>query len=182
MNRLFLLIIPLLFAACAVQKAASSAEASAPVVNFTINLLWQVHTPYCGGAYPSPEQAMGWNSPLGNLEFMILTDDHLDSNKEYDLKVYGTDGDGIANLSLPKGTYYIYRAEKFESIVALEKKYRPTTDAQLIWSGIECLKQWQASPDLKLVVEGNMETTITENAQCFQGTTPCVNYVGPYPP
>ncbi len=182
MNRLFLLIIPLLFAACAVQKVASSAEASTPVVNYTIKLLWQVHTPYCGGAYPSPEQAMGWNSPLGNLEFMILTDDHLDSNKEYDLQVYGTDGYGIANLSLPKGTYYIYRAEKFESIEALEKKYHPTTDAQLVWSGIECLKQWQSTPDLQLIVTGDMEATITENAQCFQGTTPCVNYVGPYPP
>jgi hypothetical protein len=181
MNRLFLLVIPLLFAACAVQKAASEG-ASAPAVNYTIKLLWQVHTPYCGGAYPSPEQAMGWDSPLGNQEFVILTDDHLDLNKEHNLKVYGTDGDGIANLSLPKGTYYIYRAEKFQTIEALEKKYHPTTGAQLIWSGIECLKQWQASPDLKLVVEGNMETTITENAQCFQGTTPCVEYVGPYPP
>ena len=181
MNRLFLLVIPLLFAACAVQKA-STVGASKPVVNYTIKLLWQVHTPYCGGAYPTPEQAMGWNSPLGNQEFAILTDDHLDLNKEHDLKVYGTDGEGIANLSLPKGTYYIYRAEKFEAIESLEKKYRPTTDKQMVWSGIECLKQWQSTPDLQLIVEGNMEATITENAQCFQGTTPCVNYVGPYPP
>jgi len=181
MNRLFLLVIPFLFAACAVQKA-TSVGTSAPVVNYKVKLLWQVHTPYCGGAYPSPEQAMGWNSPLGNQEFMILTDDHLDLNKEHDLKVYGTNGEGIANLSLPKGTYYIYRAEKFESIESLEKKYCPTTDKQMVWSGIECLKQWQASPDLKLVVEGNMELTLTENAQCFEGTTPCVEYVGPYPP
>jgi uncharacterized protein YejL (UPF0352 family) len=181
MHRLFFLLFPFVFAACAVQKTTSDG-ASTPVVNYKIKLLWQVHTPYCGGAYPTPEQAMGWDSPLGNQEFVILYDDHLDLNKEHNLNVYGTDGDGIANLTLPKGTYYIYRAEKFETIEALEKKYRPTTDAQLIWSGIECLKQWQASPDLQLIVTGNMEATITENAQCFQGTTPCVNYVGPYPP
>ena len=181
MHRLFFLLFPFIFASCAVQNSMNL-EAQPAAKEYKIVVLWQVHTPYCGGAYPTPEQAMGWNSPLGNQEFVILYDDHLDLNKEYDLKVYGADGDGIANLTLPKGTYYIYRAEKFETIESLEKKYRPTTDAQLIWSGIECLKQWQASPDLQLIVEGDMETTITENAQCFQGTTPCVNYVGPYPP
>ncbi len=181
MHRLFFLLFPFVFAACAVQNSMSL-EAQSAAKEYKIEVLWQVHTPYCGGAYPTPEQALGWNSPMGNHEFVILMDSTIDHNKEYHLKVYGTDGDGIANLTLPKGTYYIYRAEKFEMLEALEKKYRPTTDKQMVWSGIDCLKQWQASPDLKLVVEENMETTITENAQCFQGTTPCVNYVGPYPP
>jgi hypothetical protein len=181
MHRLFFLLFPFVFAACAVQKTISDG-ASTPIVNYKVKLLWQVHTPYCGGAYPTPEQAMGWNSPMGNHEFVILMDSTIDHNKEYHLNVYGTDGDGIAHLELPQGTYYIYNSEKFETLEALEKKYRPTTDKQMVWSGIECLKQWQASPDLQLIVTGNMEATITENAQCFQGTTPCVNYVGPYPP
>jgi len=125
MHRLFFLVLPFLFAACAVQNSMySGAQTSTPV--YKIEILWQIHTPYCGGAYPSPDQAMGWDTPNGNQEFVILMEPKIDPNKEYDLKVYRTDSDGIAKLELPKGTYYIFNSEKFESIEALEKKYKPT--------------------------------------------------------
>jgi hypothetical protein len=181
MNRLFFLVLPFLFAACAVQNSMhSGAQTSTPV--YKIEILWQIHTPYCGGAYPSPDQATGWDTPNGNQEFVILMEPTIDPNKEYQLKVYSTDSDGIARLELPKGTYYIFSSEKFESIEALEKKYKPTGGAQVIWDGIDCLKQWQSTSDFSFEVTEDKKITFTKAARCFEGTTPCINYVGPYPP
>ena len=150
---------------------------------FTVSLLWQVHTPYCGGAYPTPEQQMGWNSPLGNLEFVILQDSILDMDHvEYGPQVFHTNSNGSVQLALTPGTYFIYKTEKFQTLESLEKKYRPTNDKQMEWEGTDCLKSWRSLPDLRLIVSKDTSIILTENARCFEGTAPCTHYTGPYPP
>lgn len=166
---------------CAVRPSLSSEEPNQKPVKVTIH--WQVHTSYCGGAYPTPEQQMGWNSPVSNAEFVLLKDSILKlEESEYGQTPYRTNSNGMVTLDLYPGKYYLFRTEKFQSIEALEKKYRPTNDKQMIWEGKECLLSWRSQPDLQLMISKDTTITLTENSRCFVGTTPCVHYTGPYPP
>lgn len=56
----------LLAFSCATNKASVESSLNPVVLKF------QQHTPYCGGAYPTPEQQRGWISPIANQQYAIF--------------------------------------------------------------------------------------------------------------
>lgn len=59
-------MILFVFLSCGTEKSASNKS----VIH--VQLLFQQHTPYCGGAYPTPEQQRGWISPIANQQYAIF--------------------------------------------------------------------------------------------------------------
>jgi len=58
-----LIAICLLVFSCATNKAPVEKPLHSVVLKF------QKHEPFCGGAYPNPEQLRGWVSPITNQQY-----------------------------------------------------------------------------------------------------------------
>lgn len=167
--------------------ACSSAKNKGEDKSFEVNLSFFTHKPYCGGAYPSPEQEKGYTSPMNNYEFALYKDPdkfsfHQESNKL--IKTFKVDSNGEVHFNLPLGDYYVVFADKTLPFKAFYKKYNTGDGVYNTNSDESCFFQWYRTPEFRFTVidKANQKHSRTFNETCFNGLNPCVNYIGPMPP
>jgi len=141
----------------------------------TVFINIQTHTPYCGGAKPTPEIAKGTTVPAERYKFSIFKEGETKAYKEMTM-----DADGMWSGKLKPGKYTILREDKTLSILEIKAKYKLSSSELYSYLGDACLEKWKLEPDFKLeVVDGTIEYKFTLNLPCFVGMRPCLKYEGP---
>ncbi len=136
-----------------------------------------LHKPYCGGAYPSPEMANGYDYPYKNQKFGIVTD----SVTRNIIATFTTDENGNFQVKLDKGHYFIFHLSKLVSFDRFYKeKSKPLKDAQP--TDINCFRHWYNTPEAEITITADTSIIITMYEKCFVGLNPCMLYTGPLPP
>lgn len=135
--------------------------------------------PYCGGAKPTPEMAMGTKTPFSNEKVAI----YLESDeKSFDfLQMIQLDSAGKWNGKLKSGNYKIYRADKLLSIEEIQQKFRKPDNEMYAFVGIQFLESWKQTADFSFEVIDETNVSITLSEKCFVGLNPCMEYIGPKP-
>lgn len=147
---------------------------------FVVRGTIQTHSPYCGGARPTPEMEEGFDEPVKNADFYIYSEERPQSAK--DMTKVTTDEEGKFTVSLPTGNYSIIQASK---LLPLEEfiAQKSMNSEQYVNSSSSCFESWKNSPDFTFNVESeDCSPSFTELKRCFTGANPCIKYTGPYPP
>lgn len=149
--------------------------------NKSVQLVIQTHTPYCGGAYPTPEMAKGSYTPQSGQRYVLLKGSTYSSSSTI-IQTIQLDGQGGVNMALPIGDYLLVHPDKQLTFNAFLKKYEPANANVKNSLGKECYEKWYASPDFTFHVSSDTTLQFTQRSSCFTGTNPCLIYTGPYPP
>ena len=174
-----LLFFGFFLGSCATLKTEKKEEAKQE--NYSVQLAVQTHTPYCGGAYPTPEMAKGSYGPQSNQKYLLIKGSSYSSNADVYQSIQ-LDGQGAAQLSLPVGDYLLVHPDKKLSYDAFLKKHQPSHPNEKNSRGDACFEKWYNSPDFIFHVASDTTFSFTQSASCFTGTNPCLIYTGPYPP
>lgn len=150
------------------------------VINIVLTIKRKV--PYCGGAYPSPEQA---NKTVieKNSDFIIQYQRGYGDSLWY--KECETDTSGMIHLYLPDGKYCLKRADKKKSFDDFYKFHKKEDDAYNLYRDSTCYYNWWKSCSLEFELSAEAKTVEIEvviPSRCYTGEDPCHNYIGPYPP
>ncbi|MDB0037991.1 prealbumin-like fold domain-containing protein [bacterium] len=145
----------------------------------TLELKFQKHRPYCGGAQPTQEQEAGTSSPIANQVFYIYKDERPASTTKM-IKVT-TDNEGIFSIDLKKGVYSVISEDKALPIDEFIKK-KKIIDKFYTYSDDSCFKTWRTTPDFIIDLSTPTNELITIQERCFTGDNPCMQYTGPHPP
>jgi|688.fasta_scaffold481516_2 hypothetical protein len=170
------------FLSCGTEKSASNNS------DIHVQLLFQQHTPYCGGAYPTPEQERGEITPIQNQEYAIYraSSDTVKHNaKHKPLLVLRTNEKGEIAMELPVGLYYAVHIDKTLSFDLLYAKYKRESNDYLHSADLTCYQDWYARPEMRFKVSPDAQivrTSVVIQSACFTGLNPCVAWVGPMPP
>ena len=148
-----------------------------------IELIAQYHKPYCGGAYPSPEQERGSIHPISNETFYIKRG-KLNTENEMSLLSFTTDENGKATIWLPAGEYVVIKATQN---FPFDKFYQPYQQKEnsttMTYLGEDCYREWYAKPETSFTVaEEQRIIQFTRQTNCFTSENPCARYTGPLPP
>lgn len=144
---------------------------------YTVKIQLEDHHPYCGGAYPTPEQERGYYTPISNQKYYLLQD-VAESSKR--VEVY-LNAEGEADTELTKGCYLIYHADKllrFEEFYAKRNLTYELTKNE----DEACYRKWYETADFKFEVVSDTSLRFIYQGRCFVGVNPCLNYEGPMPP
>lgn len=176
-----LIAICLLVFSCATNKAPVEKPLHSVVLKF------QKHEPFCGGAYPNPEQLRGWVSPITNQQYAIFkaeNDSVKHSQKAKPLGVYKTDSLGLIHGAFSTGYYYAVHVDKTMSFENFYKKHEIQSDQYRQSGGRPCFKEWYATPEMRfqVVSRGLNKFEVTLQSYCFIGLMRCISWVGPMPP
>ncbi len=147
----------------------------------TVSFNGTVHKPYCGGAKPSPDVAAGYYESMKFEKFKIIKGAEFNEG----LTVYEEvtlDVEGNATFHLEKGPYMLVRADKFLPLDEFMKKNGLIEEKNYELKGNECFKTWQNTVDLYFNIENDTILELRQNAKCWVGTNPCMEYVGPPAP
>jgi hypothetical protein len=142
-----------------------------------ISLHALVHKPYCGGAKPTPEIAKGTDETLANADFVVFKGTSMEDGATAILK-FKTNAEGKANFQLEQGTYCVYATEKMMSIEALKTKFNFNDPRNYVFRDDKCFAMWKKTPDLAFQVINDTLIRFIQNAKCWTGTVPCVDYIG----
>jgi hypothetical protein len=137
-------------------------------------LVFFKHTPYCGGAKPTPEMAKGTVVMASKSKFAIT--------KKGEKKVEKwivTDTSGTWKGKLSAGSYDIYRAEKFLSNQELIAQFKLADSEFYKFNGEKCLETWKSQPDFSFEANNTGSIHIELKGKCFVGFSPCLDYIGP---
>ena len=137
-------------------------------------LVFFKHTPYCGGAKPTPEMAKGTVVMASKSKFAIT--------KKGEKKVEKwivTDTSGTWKGKLNAGSYDIYRAEKFLSNQELIAQFKLADSEFYKFNGEKCLETWKSQPDFSFEANNSGSIHIELKGKCFVGFSPCLDYIGP---
>lgn len=140
----------------------------------------QTHSPYCGGARPTPEVENGFNEPVRNADFYIYTGERPSNVK--DMTKVTTDEEGKFSVALPNGVYSMIQASK---LLPLDEfiELKQIKGENYINGDTECFQNWKNGIDFSFNVESSdCSPLFTEMKRCFTGANPCLEYTGPYPP
>jgi len=134
------------------------------------------HTPYCGGAKPTPEMARGSVVMASKAKFALT--------KKGERKVEKwivTDTSGTWTGKLNEGNYDVYRADKFLSNeeLMLQINIGVIANENFRFNGEKCLELWKKEPDYSFTVSNSGSIHVELKGKCFVGFTPCIEYVGP---
>ena len=141
-----------------------------------------VHTPYCGGAAPTPEQERGHVSPLSNESFVIKRGSVNLEGEPVILRVVSND-EGRIEFNLPAGEYVLLNNSKGDSFKRFYEQFKKLEGNSVQYGDEKCYREWYEKPELQFtVVEKNHEFAFTRNTRCFVGANPCMRYTGPLPP
>ena len=168
-----LLFFSLVVSSCAVIRTDQK--------NKSVQLVIQTHTPYCGGAYPTPEMAKGSYTPQSGQRYVLLKGSTYSSSSTI-IQTIQLDGQGAVNMALPAGDYSLVHPDKQLTFNAFLKKYQPANANEKNSQGKECYEKWYTSPDFTFHVSSDTTLQFTQRSSCFTGTNPCLIYTGPYPP
>lgn len=170
------------FLSCGTEKSASNKS----VIH--VQLLFQQHTPYCGGAYPTPEQERGEITPIQNQEYAIYraSSDTVKHNaKHKPLLVMRTNEKGEIALELPVGLYYAVYIDKTLSFDLFYAKHKRESNDYLHSADLTCYQDWYARPEMRFKVPADAQivrSSVVLQSACFTGLHPCLGWVGPMPP
>jgi hypothetical protein len=139
------------------------------------------HIPHCGGAFPSPEQVNGVDQALtGEVFGLISGKTFSDSMQEPILLLL--DEKGSCSLNLHAGTYSLVLLDKWMESAAFMKKHS-IYDTQLYKvNDATCFEKWRTSVDYSFVVHRDSIVTYVRQNNCYTGTNPCLEYIGPKAP
>lgn len=137
-------------------------------------LVFIKHTPYCGGAKPTPEMARGTVVMASKSKFAITKK----GGKKVE-KWIVTDTSGTWKGKLDCGSYDIYRAEKFLAIQELISQFKLVDSDFYKFSGEKCLEIWKSQPDFSFEANNTGSIHIELKGKCFVGFSPCLDYIGP---
>ncbi len=161
--------------------AASSCGSSSKKTNESplkkVRILALVHKPYCGGAKPTPEIAKGLDEALANTSFTVYKGSDLGNGTEAVLK-FNTDEQGEVSFELEKGTYAVYANEKLMSTEALKAKFDFKDPRNYVFRDDKCFAMWKKTPNFTFQLTSDTLIRYMQNAKCWIGTVPCVDYVG----
>ena len=173
---LFLLIF---LSACSNVKRVGFDEEKINKHAYQIELSSVIHVPYCGGAYPGPEQARGYDIP-SEIQMYYLTPDSIFTT-ESRYQTIEISEDGVFQFRINPGTYFVQHPDKKLSLEEFMNKNGSQNSNQTM-SDSDCYLKWKNTPDIKLIITSDTTVQITYEAACFTGTNPCIRYDGPYPP
>lgn len=161
MKLLFLLFIILSIYGCSSQRQT---------------LVFIKHTPYCGGARPTPEMARGTVVMASKSKFALT--------KKGETKIEKwiiTDTSGTWTGKLAAGNYDVYRADKFLSNEELMKQLKTfiLDSINYRFNGEKCLELWKKEPDYSFTASLSGSIHVELRGKCFVGFTPCIEYIGP---
>jgi hypothetical protein len=140
-----------------------------------IQMQFQVHKPYCGGARPTPEMEKGELIPLSNQIFCMK----LGNNDSYFFCELETNDEGfISPIEIKPGTYELYREQKSQSFESFKEYYR-TTDTLFQYIGDKDAKIEFEKPDFILSVEKDSTFNFVVQSKCYVGLNPLIKYIGP---
>lgn len=168
-----LLFIGLAVSSCGVIRTEQT--------NNSVQLVIQTHTPYCGGAYPTPDLVNGSYTPQSGQRYVLLNGTAYSSSSSI-IQTIQLDDQGAVNLSLPVGDYLLVHPDKQLTFDAFLKKYQPENANSTNSQGKECYEKWYATPDFTFRVASDTTLQFTQRSSCFTGTNPCLIYTGPNPP
>jgi len=147
-----------------------------------ITIIAAVHTPYCGGAYPTPEQERGFITPLANESFVIKRGSVNVENEPVVLRVVSND-EGRIEFTLPAGEYVLLNNSKGETFKRFYEQFKKPEGNSVKYGDEKCYREWYEKPELHFIVtEKKHEFAFTRNTRCFVGANPCMIYDGPLPP
>ena len=139
-------------------------------------LVFIKHTPYCGGARPTPEMARGTTVMAAKSKFALTK-----KGEKTVEKWITTDTSGTWAGKLNAGNYDVYRADKFLNNEVLKLQMNSfiidTTNYRFV--GEKCLDLWKKEPDYSFTVANSGSIHIELKGKCFVGFTPCIEYIGP---
>ncbi len=154
---------------------------------YPVTLSFFIHTPYCGGAYPGPEQQKGYTNPMNLYEFALYEAAeqfgfHQHTNKL--IQKFKVDSKGEILLNLAPGNYYVVLADKALPFKTFYTKNDIGDGVTNNSSDEACFLQWYRTPDFRFTVirAPEQKHSRTFNAFCYNGLNPCVYYIGPLPP
>ncbi len=143
----------------------------------TVKGIINYHTPYCGGAHPSPEMAKGRTKPFANhTMFVVLKNSQ---NREV-LTEFKTDDKGYFSVTLPARAYDVFGNHKkgsFENFVS-----KNSGGQFLVLKNEECLKEWYNTPEFSISLQKDTTIEFTYSSRCYKGLNPCLQYTGPLRP
>jgi predicted component of type VI protein secretion system len=174
----FLILLTLL-SACSNIERIELEEDLQNKKSYKIELSSMIHIPYCGGAYPDPEQAQGYFIPSEIQLYYLTTDSVLTPKSVY--QTIETSDDSKFYFRIDQGVYFLQHPDKKLSLSEFMKKNGSQNTNQTMLDS-DCYLKWKNTPDLKLIVKSDTTIQITYHAACFTGTNPCLRYDGPYPP
>ncbi len=146
---------------------------------YSVTLTSKIHIPYCGGAYPSPEQEMGY-SKISDVQSYFVTVDSLLNEANPNWRVERLE-DTCFTFKIPAGTYFVYHTDKALSLTDYMETYGSSNNNEVA-ADSKCYEKWMNTPDYKFTVTKNEDFQLTYRSRCFTGTNPCMSYDGPYPP
>jgi hypothetical protein len=139
-------------------------------------LVFIKHTPYCGGARPTPEMARGTTVMAAKSKFALTK-----KGEKTVEKWITTDTSGTWAGKLNAGNYDVYRADKFLNSEVLKVQMNSfiidTTNYRFV--GEKCIELWKNEPDYSFTVSNSGSIHIELKGKCFVGFTPCIEYIGP---
>ena len=175
--RLFFLVF--ILSACASLNDKETEFQSNSIGTINVQLRSMIHHPYCGGAYPSPEQEQGYLTVSPFKAYYISIDSALNSMSSDDL--YEISDDSVFKINLLPGTYFVFNLDKKLSLKEYMEKFGSTNENEDM-SDSSCYLKWKNTPDYKFIAANDTTYQITYRAACFTGINPCITYTGPYPP
>lgn len=146
-----------------------------------IQLHGTIHIPYCGGAKPSPDVAKGYYESMKFEKFRLLKGTDFLKNPEL-IQEVNLDEAGNVLLNLPAGDYLLVREDKFLSLSDFISKNGPSQPIHYLIKEDECFDNWKKTADLQFKVQGDTIIELRKKAQCWIGTNPCIEYIGPQAP
>lgn len=174
----FLFIALFILSSCSNTCKIGTYDEGSNDKTFNVTLTSKIHHPYCGGAYPTPEQEMGFFSISDEKAFYISSDSILSEENRWRIE---RDVDTSFTFKIPAGEYFIYHVDKALSLEDFMSKHGSSNSNEQM-ADTKCYENWKNTPDFRFSVTKNENFVFTYYARCFTGTNPCISYNGPYPP
>ncbi len=157
--------------------ACKSSTAFSSKKTITVKGVIKHHTPYCGGAYPTPEMEKGITKPFANHSMFVV---EKNSQKRNAVAQFTTDDKGNFSVTLPIGEYDVYGNHKKGSFKDFVSKN--SSGKFLVLKDTECLKKWYNTPEFSINSQKDTIIEFTYSSRCYSGLNPCLKYIGPMRP
>jgi len=138
-----------------------------------------INIPYCGGATPPPDIAMGNFVAYSNSVFyLVLADD----TTRTPYKRFKTNQNGHFEVKVQPNKYWIFHENKMVTYQKFYTNQSSNLPRNTVSSPGDCYREWYNTPDFEFKVTKDTSLHIVFYQRCFTGINPCIQYTGPMPP
>jgi hypothetical protein len=120
----------------------------------------------------------GYDEPLSGLTFHILQGSENVPDADL-VKEFTFDQEGNSLFKLPQGKYVLRLADKHLPLDEFMKRYGVAPNQLYIIKDQACFDEWRKKVDLYFEITKDMLIQFRQNGECWVGTNPCIEYVGP---